>query len=138
MRIEGPSALMQALLAAAPAASRAASVPFQPAPPPPPSMTAAPAMGAGPVASVAMLVTLAAAEPTADRRAEQMRSAAVGLDALAGLHRDLVAGPTVTQRLSGLREWARRRQRGADTELDALLDEVELRILVELARRGED
>jgi hypothetical protein len=67
-----------------------------------------------------------------------MRSAAVGLDALAGLHRDLVAGPTVTQRLSGLREWARRRQRGADTELDALLDEVELRILVELARRGED
>lgn len=137
MRIEGPSALMQALLAAAPAASRAASVPFQPAPPPP-SMTAAPAMGAGPVASVAMLVTLAAVEPTADRRAEQMRSAAVGLDALAGLHRDLVAGPTVTQRLSGLREWARRRQRGADTELDALLDEVELRILVELARRGED
>lgn len=137
MRIEGPSALMQALLAAEPAASRAASVPFQPAPPPPP-MTAAPAMGAGPVASVAMLVTLAAVEPTADRRAEQMRSAAVGLDALAGLHRDLVAGPTVTQRLSGLREWARRRQRGADTELDALLDEVELRILVELARRGED
>lgn len=137
MRIEGPSALMQALLAAEPAALRAASVPFQPAPPPP-SMTAAPAMGAGPVASVAMLVTLAAVEPTADRRAEQMRSAAVGLDALAGLHRDLVAGPTVTQRLSGLREWARRRQRGADTELDALLDEVELRILVELARRGED
>ncbi len=137
MRIEGPSALMQALLAAEPAASRAASVPFQPAPPPP-SMTAAPAMGAGPVGSVAMLVTLAAVEPTADRRAEQMRSAAVGLDALAGLHRDLVAGPTVTQRLSGLREWARRRQRGADTELDALLDEVELRILVELARRGED
>ncbi|WP_347716776.1 flagellar assembly protein FliX [Sphingomonas sp.] len=137
MRIEGPSALMQALLAAEPAASRAASVPFQPAPPPP-SMTAAPAMGTGPVGSVAMLVTLAAVEPTADRRAEQMRSAAVGLDALAGLHRDLVAGPTVTQRLSGLREWARRRQRGADTELDALLDEVELRILVELARRGED
>ncbi len=137
MRIEGPSALMQALLAVEPAASRAASVPFQPAPPPP-SMTAAPAMGTGPVGSVAMLVTLAAVEPTADRRAEQMRSAAVGLDALAGLHRDLVAGPTVTQRLSGLREWARRRQRGADTELDALLDEVELRILVELARRGED
>ena len=136
MRIEGPSALLQALLAAGPAASRATSMAFQPAVPSP-STPLAPAMGTGPVASVAMLVTLAAVEVPADRRAEQLRSAAEGLDVLAGLHHDLIAGHRGAQPLSALREWARRRQRGADTELDAVLDEVELRILVELAKRGE-
>jgi hypothetical protein len=86
-----------------------------------------------------MLVTLAAAGPEPDRRAEIARQAEEGVNALEQLHRALIAGTVGPQKLRELREWTRRRDRSADTALSTLLDEIELRILVELAkleRRG--
>ncbi|WP_233281593.1 flagellar assembly protein FliX [Sphingomonas changnyeongensis] len=110
---------------------------FQPgaAPPPPAGQSAV----SPPVQSVQMLVALAAAGPEPDRRAEIARQAEQGVNALETLHRALIAGTVGPQKLRELREWTRRRDRSPDTALSTLLDEIELRILVELAkleRRG--
>jgi Class II flagellar assembly regulator len=136
MRVEGPSALLQALLGAVPAVTtRAAAAPFDPLPAGP--QPAAAALTSVPPGSVAMLVALAAAEPPeATRRAVAVRVAGCGLAGLEELHRDLIAGVSSPQRLRGLRDWAKRRPRSGDPELEAVLDEVELRILIELAKRG--
>ena len=137
MRVEGPStaALLQALLATRPAMTRAAEIPFDPKAATPPSF--ATPLATTPPASIAMLVALSAAQRPAEQRAEAVRAAAQGLDGLTDLHRDMIAGITSPQRLRALRDWAARRTRSDDPELEAVLSEVELRILVELAKRGE-
>lgn len=132
MRIEGPAAALQALLAAQPV-RRLDSPRFEgaaPAAPPP-----APAQVSAPVQSVQMLVALAAAAPEAEQRREATRRAADGLDGLTALHRELIAGVVSPQRIEALRAWTRRRDRPEDPGLASLLDDIELRILVELAKR---
>lgn len=131
MRIEGPTAMLQAVLAAQPA-RRAESVRFD-APIAAPALPGQLAANA-PVPSVAMLVTLAAAGNEPERRQEMAREAAAGLDHLDALHRELLAGIATPARLAKLRDWTRTRARPADPELARLMDELDLRILVELAK----
>jgi hypothetical protein len=132
VRIEGTAALLQAMLGAQ-APKRAEPARFDaPAPP-----TPAPGqVTAGlPVQSVAMLVTLAAAGPSPERRREMAREAEDGLTRLEALHRDLIAGIVAPARLRALRDWTRGRGKPDDPELAQLMDDIELRILVELAKR---
>ncbi len=84
--------------------------------------------------SVAMLVTLAAAGADEPRRRETVQHASDGIDALAALHGALVSGAVAPHTVRNLRDWTRRRLRPDDPELAAVLDEIELRILVELAK----
>ena len=135
VRIEANAALLQAMLAT-PAVRKVDAVRFD-APAPaatPPSH----APVAAPVQSVAMLVTLAAAGPEPERRREAVRQAEEGLTALERLHKELIAGVASPQRLRSLRDWARTRGRPEEPELAALMDDIELRILVELAKRERD
>jgi hypothetical protein len=86
-----------------------------------------------PTQSVQMLVALAATSHD-DRRA-QAREAEEALDGLERLHAELVAGRARRERLDALKEWTRRRSRPGEPELAKLVDEIELRILVELAKQ---
>lgn len=132
MRIEGTAALLQAMLGAQ-APKRPEPVRFDTSAPPPPAPGQTPA--GLPVQSVAMLVTLAAAGPEPERRREMAREAEDGLNRLEALHRDLVAGVVAPARLRALRDWTRGRGKPTDPALAQLMDEIELRILVELAKR---
>jgi hypothetical protein len=132
VRIEANAALLQAMLAA-PAARKAEGARFDTPAPAAAPQTHAPV--AAPVQSVAMLVTLAAAGPEPERRREAARQAEEGLSGLEKLHKELIAGVASPQRLRSLRDWARTRGRPEEPELAALMDEIELRILVELAKR---
>lgn len=131
MRIDGTTAMLQAMLAA-PAPRRPEPAPFAPAQAqaPLPGQLAANA----PVPSVAMLVTLAAAGSEPERRQEMARDAATGLDRLDALHRELLVGRLTPARLQALKDWSRARTRPADPELARIMDELDLRILVELAK----
>lgn len=132
MRIEGTAALLQAMLGAQ-APKRPEAVRFDaPAPPVP---APGPHAAAMPVQSVAMLVTLAAAGNEPERRRELAREAEDGLTRLEALHRELIAGVVPSARLKNLRDWTRARGKPADPQLAQLMDEIELRILVELAKR---
>ena len=123
--------MLQAVLAATPARrSEAARFEAAPAQPPLPGQLAANA----PVPSVAMLVTLSAAGNEPERRQEMAREAAKGLDHLDALHREILAGVATPARLARLREWTKSRSRPTDPELARLMDELDLRILVELAK----
>lgn len=84
-----------------------------------------------------MLVTLSTALDPRPRDTLAKTQARDGLDLLAGLYRDQVTGLVSPQRLRTLRDWARRRLRPDDPELGAILDEIETRLLVELAKAGE-
>lgn len=141
MRVDPNAALLQALLG--PASARAVGgvarfAPEAPAAPlpaaPPPGIT--PPSNA-PMQSVAMLVTIAAATPE-ERRKAGITQTGEGLSRLEALHKELVAGVVGPQRLLALREWTRRRSRPDDPALAAIMDEVELRILVELAKFDRD
>jgi hypothetical protein len=84
--------------------------------------------------SVAMLVTLAAADPAIERRRKQAVQAERGLDMLEGLHRELVAGVTAPARLQEIVEWAESFETPDDPALASILSDIELRVRVELAK----
>ena len=94
---------------------------------------ASPPSVANPAQSVQMLVTLAAAADNG--RQERAREAEEGLDDLERLHAELLAGKATRERLDRLAEWTKRRGRPPERELARLMDEIELRILVELAKQ---
>lgn len=133
MQVGPLNALLQAMLAA-PQAKRPDGAAFKPelaAPQPPATPPATP----NPVQSVQMLVALAAAGPEPERRRQMAREAEEGLSELQKLHAELVTGAVRKERLEALRQWTRRRGRPAEAELATLMDEIELRILVELAKQ---
>ena len=135
MRIENLQApLLQSLMAALPKVASGFSVgegdgPAAPAPRP-----------QGPTAaqmrnpSVAMLVTLAAADPAIERRRKQAIDAQRGIDMLDQLHRELVAGVVSPVRLRAIVEWSETFERSDDPALAAILSDIELRVRVELAK----
>lgn len=135
MQVERSTGIAQALLAAiAPmrlGGSRAAApLPPKPAPTAP---TPAPPLSSG-AASVPMLVTLSATQAPEQRRGRLLYRAGEGVDELTRLHRELVRGAVPVERLRALRDWLKRRPRPDEPELSAFFDEIELRILVELAK----
>ena len=96
-----------------------------------------PMQGAGtnqPVPSVAMLVTLAAADPAIERRRKQAKDAERGVDALERLHKELATGTPSVERLREIVEWSENFEASDDPVLQSILSEIELRVRVELAK----
>lgn len=132
MRVDPATALRTALVGLlrstkVPSRSGFAADAPRPAPQPPGQPTTA-----VPAGSVAMLVALASQQrslnaSTAARRASR------GLDELARLHRGICAGASPPEAFDRLRDWVGE-QGEAEGELGALLLEIELRVLVEIAK----
>jgi hypothetical protein len=96
-----------------------------------------PMQGAGtnqPVPSVAMLVTLAAADPAIERRRKQVIHAERGVDALDKLHKELATGIPSVERLREIVEWSENIEASDDPVLAGILSDIELRVRVELAK----
>ncbi len=117
------------------AAQRAKSGPFSPAEPAA-AEQAAPAP-AHPPTSVDMLVILAS-EGEADRRRRMAAQAEHGLAALEELQAEIEAGEPSAAKLQELASWTRGLQRPDDPQLAQILDAIELRALVELAKHDRD
>lgn len=134
MQVNGPTSLLQVLLATQakrpPAASFAPELPAQAAAPH--------AAVATPAQSVQMLVTLAQTMPPIERRRRAAREAEKGLDALEMLQAALVVGTGAAAPVEDLRNWSENRACPDDPALAELMDEIDLRIQVELAKRERD
>ena len=87
-----------------------------------------------PVPSVAMLVTLAAADPAIERRRKQAIDAERGIAALDKLHKELATGTPSVERLREIVEWSENFEASDDPVLQSILSEIELRVRVELAK----
>lgn len=133
MRIDPAAAALQAqLLGVLKGQGEAKTPAFQPEAPlsAPPSAATAVTV---PTASLAMLVAAAAALPSS--KPAVLRKAERGIDALGRLHRLLQSGAPTEAALDELAEWREGAEIG-EGEAGALLEEVEMRILVELAKAG--
>lgn len=134
MRITGPTdprliVIQRMAMAALPKTATAVLEPLAAAPPPLPLVQSQ--------ASVAMLVAIAAADPEARRR-RAVADAAKGLGALERLHGELRVGGSGTVRLREIAAWMDDHDVPEDREAASLLQEVELRVLVELAKAERD
>lgn len=98
----------------------------------PPAATAVVAAAAG----IDALLALQAVEDPAFRRRKQVRRATGLLDALEELQADLLAGGLSEERLGRLSALIGAARERTDVQLDALIDDIELRVQVELAKRG--
>jgi hypothetical protein len=87
-----------------------------------------------PTPSVAMLVTLAAADPAIERRRKEAKQAERGIEALDRLHKELVAGTPAPERLREIAEWSQTFETADDPVLASLLSDIDLRVRVELAK----
>jgi hypothetical protein len=99
----------------------------------PPAMAQG-AAPAAPVQTVEMLVALAAVDPERERRRRMAKQAEQGLDELEQLHREMAAGTPSVERLSALKAWAKSIGKPDDAALAELVRDIELRVLVELAK----
>ena len=135
MRIENLQApLLRSLMAALPKAATSFSPLESEALPPRPAMPHGTAAAQQLNPSVAMLVTLAAADPSIERRRKQSVDAERGLDMLDRLHRELVAGVAAPARLQEIAEWADSFETPEDPVLASILSDIDLRVRVELAK----
>jgi hypothetical protein len=89
---------------------------------------------AHPTTSVAMLVTLAAADPAIERRRKAAVQAEKGVDALDRLHKELVAGAPSVERLREIAEWSQSFEVPDEPQLASIMAEIDLRVRVELAK----
>lgn len=99
--------------------------------------SAAAAAGAAPVAGLDALLALQQADPEAERRSKARRRGLSLLDRLDDLRLALMGGVMsdgVLDRLAA--ELADRSEPVADPALAALLEDIDLRVQVELAKRG--
>jgi len=87
-----------------------------------------------PATSVQMLVALAAAEPTIERRRKMAVATDRGLSLLERLHAELVVGAPSPERLQELVEWSESFEAPQDPQLASLAREIEVRVRVELAK----
>lgn len=134
MRITGPPdpriAMLQRLaLGALPRVATASTEPVVP----PPVVTAQTQAQAQAQASVAMLVAIAASDPETRRR-RNTRAADTGLKALEALHDELRIGAPSPVRLRAIAAWMDNHSVPDDPAAADLLRQVELRVLVELAK----
>lgn len=84
--------------------------------------------------SVHMLVMLAAADPAIERRRKASAALSRGVETLAALHAELVAGPPSVDRLQSAAAWARATTPPEDPALHAVYRDLDLRVRVELAK----
>ena len=87
-----------------------------------------------PLASVQMLVTLAAYDPDRERRRQMAEHGSNGLDELEALEVELLAGAPSPERLEQLAEWVATAERPDDPVLADIFAQIELRVRVELAK----
>ena len=97
---------------------------------------AAAATSAAPPTGVAGLLALQAAEDPALKKKKQIRRAGALLDTLEEIKADLLVGRASEERLNQLMVLVGEARERADPRLDALLDDIELRARVELAKHG--
>ena len=71
-----------------------------------------------------------------DRKSKATRRGHALLDGLELLRTDLLAGHVSEEHLEGLAKEVAERDSSGDPEVDAVLDEIELRVKVELAKLG--
>lgn len=121
-----PSGAARAPAAAAPAPG------FAPALDAPQRTTAA--AGIAPVASLDVLLALQADEPPAQRRARQARRGRDALDALERLEQGLLLGLAPAALHSEIERLQGGREMTGDSGLDAVLDEIDIRLAVEAAK----
>ncbi len=131
MQVQAPTSLLSVLLASE--TKRAAAAPFVAEPVAQP--VAPQAQAATPTQSVQMLVTLATAMQEPERRRRTVREAEKALDALEMLQAALVVGVSAPEVVQELEDWAQNRSLPEDPELAELMDDIDLRIQVELAKR---
>lgn len=129
LRITGPVTPIQNLLLAA--LPKAAA--FTAAEPSVPSTVPATTVPPQPV-SVEMLVALAASETPVERRRRVAAQADRGLDALERLNAELMAGLPAVERLHEIAAMSQTMAGPADPALTTLLNDIELRMRVELAK----
>ena len=91
-----------------------------------------------PVQSVEMLVALAAVDPEREKRRRMAQKAEEGLDNLEALHAELVGGKPSQERLASLAAWAKSIGKTEVADLADLIRDIELRVLVELAKLERD
>lgn len=91
---------------------------------------------ATPVGSLDALLALQAVEDPLFRKRKLVRRGRSLLDGLEALRRDLLTGQVGEGRLNQLLAIVGQAREEADPELDALIDEIEVRVHVELAKHG--
>jgi hypothetical protein len=132
MQVNAPSSLLQILLAAPAKRDTPASFATEPA-----ILSAPPASALEtPVQSVQMLVALAAVTPAPgiERRRRLAKDAQKALDALEMLQVALVVGVGHAEPAAQLKEWVDGRTAPDDPALAGIMDEIDLRAQVELAK----
>lgn len=98
---------------------------------------AAPMKGASPVAAVDGILALQEVPDAADGRSKGIAHGRDLLDALEDIRRGLLIGAIPIPRLKRIAGMVRqRREMGCDPQLSAILDDIELRAAVELAKLG--
>ena len=95
---------------------------------------AQPQPAAVPATSVQMLVQMAAADASVDRRRRIAEKAGRGLALLERLHAETIVPPAGVEALRGLENWLDTFEMPEDVELAGLMQEIELRVRVELAK----
>lgn len=101
-------------------------------PPAPPRTAAAPITA---LPTLPMLVALAAEESGPERRRRLAAEATTALDELEALHAATLAGVVTSETIAVLARWRDTHARSDDPRLAALIDEIDLRVQVELEKR---
>lgn len=126
--------LQQQLLTALPKAEAAfrmmPTAPEQPAP----AATPHPQSAVVPATSVQMLVQLAAADSSVERRRKMAENAGRGLALLDRLDVEKQVRPAAIAPLDALCDWLETLEMPEDPQLAAVMQEIELRVKVELAK----
>jgi hypothetical protein len=134
MRIYGPHGTGAA--ATPPAARRATSTVFTPAEGEAPRAAGA-AAGLRTIGGIDALIALQGVEEPAERRKRAVKRGRLALDALDELKIGLLGGNLSTATLTKLKSAAAYLKDGSgDAGLDTVLDEIELRVEVEIAKMG--
>lgn len=84
--------------------------------------------------SVQMLVQLTAADPEVERRRKMTEKAGRGLALLERLDAETHVRPAAIEPLEALRDWLETFEAPDDPQLAAVMEEIELRVRVELAK----
>jgi hypothetical protein len=100
-----------------------------------PQQTASTAAPLAPTGIDALLALQAVDDPLLAKRKAVRRGSAL-LDALAAAQADLLTGEVGEGRLNQMMALVTQAREAIDPELDALIDDIELRVRVELAKRG--
>ncbi|GAB4141584.1 MAG: hypothetical protein Tsb0016_09300 [Sphingomonadales bacterium] len=137
MRIEGPKNTQNTSLRKAGAANKGDGAAFASALDAGGAARPAATAGAGPLAAVDAIMSLQAVDDSTQGRSKGLAQANDLLDLLENVRRGLLAGTIPANKLNALlKTLAQKRAVAIDPKLTQLLDDIELRARVELAKLG--